>query len=238
MTSVAFGALPLPVPAPAAGQAVSDPALDTFLAFLKAVLNAQTQAAWTAIAAGERKPVNGAFAHNPEQAEEFSENLLPVLYGWREEGTTQQIASDYIIAFDTLRFLWVFPNTAQEFRAKRSPFVNAVSKAVNQGVLKGRDPAWKAPGDPEPQAQTKGSFLWHLAGLIRKPLRPVWKRTYLSVMKAGADLPAQYPAIAFDIAIQERLIEGGFTPSGGMQATLSDRSDPPRVLLEMEAPIP
>ena len=50
-----YGALPIPIPAPAAGRAVADPALDIMAAFFAAVLNARAQIAWSAV----QPPVTG-----------------------------------------------------------------------------------------------------------------------------------------------------------------------------------
>lgn len=220
MTTASYGALDLPVPT--TDTPVGDPCLETIADFLTKAINARATTAWASIAAPQAtgapavKPVMGTFTHDPEKWS-LNDTYLPGLFLYRDGAPKEPnwIADDYLMSFSTLRLLWVWPEMQQEFAIKRTPFANAVEKIVSRGLRVGRDPAWKATGDTEPQAQTLGSWLPRFAG--------AWK------IRAGrfdlrriripkGDDVADYPAWSMAIELEERWHRPDATPSEGTGA--------------------
>lgn len=145
-------------PAPNAGSAagpgnsaVTDPGLDVFLAFLKAVINAELTAAW------EKRlpnsvPVSFTYTWNPEDSNTgFSDNKVGALYGYRKAGQVPyDYAADLRAAEDTWTVLWVpLQPTAPRARfEERQAFANGLGKVVDDAIWKGRHPAYQKALDP------------------------------------------------------------------------------------------
>lgn len=140
-----FGALALPAPVPADGATVTDPCLDTLLAFCQAVLTADVSAAWAHVCPG-KQPAEFLFTHNPTERS-FNANKLPALYLYRTTGTPEWMADDFHAVVSKLRLQWVFPKVPQERQRLRDPIINGLSKSLTRALWRGRHPAWVVPGD-------------------------------------------------------------------------------------------
>lgn len=158
-----YGALAIPIPAPAAGEAVADPALDIMGAFFAAVLNANAQTAWSAV----QPPVRGLatvadglvnpvvrtiLEHNPEEIV-FDEKQLPAIYLDRMGGEAPfWYAEDYRNTHDGWRLLWIFPTAQQYTQKQRNSFTNGIVKVLDRAIEALRDPAFVWPADTDPTA--------------------------------------------------------------------------------------
>ncbi len=164
-----FGALPIPLPAPAdpTTQAVGDPALDVWASYFKAVVNANGGAAWAAAfprrsgtqasPGAQIPPVLATFTHQPtdETIAPFNENALPALFVYRASGPGPKYEGiDRRVARDVMIVLWVFPTGSQAADRIRAPYVNGLVKILEKAVEDYRDPAWVYPGDTDPTAAT------------------------------------------------------------------------------------
>jgi len=199
-----FGALPLPAPAPAADEAGGDPSLDTLLAFASAVIVARCGTLWSSIAPASTSVVQLTRAHNPGELV-VTEKQFPGLWAWRTRGDFERIADDFDTEVAALSLLWIFPPAQQANQRVRTPAVNAVGKALNAAINRGRDPAWVKAGDTEPQAARNGSFLWKQAGWFA--LEKVgWKLQDLVIDKGGES--ATYPGVQWEITVRERVFLG------------------------------
>jgi hypothetical protein len=160
-----YGPLAIPAQAPAAGQAVGDPALSYLLAFLKAFMqdDGGVTAAWTVSGVAPGIPVvRGVYPYDPTEGG-FVENQLPALYGWRSEILPpEQLADDVRIRTSTVTLLWVFPFTPQgAVQMRRESMTNAIHAAVDRAIERGRTPSFKVTGDTDTNAATLGSFAWN-----------------------------------------------------------------------------
>lgn len=223
-----FGALEFPVPAPGADESLSDPCLDTVLRCLVAVMNEGPLAqAWALAAPKTPKPVNQAYAGDPDLTN-WGASDLPALFLWRtNRGASSWIADDYMMASDALSLVWCFPKATRDLKGRLDNVVNAITKLLAVVVHEGRHPAWIDTGDTEPQAQYQGSYLWQRAGVwTMSPGR--WTTEPVSVeMEDGTRGPAPFQAIRLPIEIEERYAPEG-TPMLDGQATLqlADEADP------------
>jgi len=208
-----FGALDLPVPATnPASTTIGDPCLDTLLAFLKAVLNADAAATWATIAAtqagatGATSPVVlTTHTHDPGGPEgvAFRTQDLPALYLSRDgsDEDAVRIADDFLVSKDRLTLLWVFPLRTQPKHVIRNSYVNALVKIITSALAAGRHPAWIQAGDPEPQASYNGSFVWNLAGIWKIGVGR-WRTRPVEIGDGGEK--ARYSALEVSIHLEER----------------------------------
>lgn len=225
-----FGALPLPAPAATSESPTSgDPGLDVLLAFAKAVIVDSASTVYTDIAPGTGAVVQQTRAHNPGQVE-INEKDFPALYGWRVRGDTETLADDYEIETCALSLLWVFPTAKAEHQAKRNPLVNAVAKPLLAGLKRGRHPAWVVDNDPDALAASQGSFLWSWAGWWAFQ-KASWKLQEVVVQKIGVD--ATYPALQWEITVQERVSIGLPTDPAKSLNTLDAGGDGAAVIFRM-----
>lgn len=161
-----YGAVQIPIQAPAAGEEITDPAISLIAGYFKAVLNAYAQTAWNSVAptitglvtvpGGLASPVvRKAFGHNPEE-EDLNENDLPALYVWRGPKGARPIwlAEDYRVSPDTWTMIWLFRPAQQNARRLRQSFINGVMKIVDATLESQRDPNYVAPGDTDPLARS------------------------------------------------------------------------------------
>ena len=160
-----YGGLPIPLLAPTSGAEVADPSVTIVANFLATVLNARAQVAYSAVvppvAGLVTRPtplanpvVRRVLTHDPEE-EEFQESDLPAVYCWRKQGDRPYwLAEDYRVSEDEFVFLYVFQPAPQATRTLVQSFVNAVTKVVDRAIEQQRDPAYVAPGDPDPTAAT------------------------------------------------------------------------------------
>lgn len=218
-TTDTFGGITLPIPAPTAGQPVSDPFLYYATAYLQAVVNAKGTAAWQAVKPGGL-PISTVFTHDPEQVV-FNERTLPALYMWREGSTKtpEWIGEDILVQYDRIRILWVFPNDQQANRRIREPIVNGLVKLIIYAIEIGRDPAWVVPGDTYADAATAGSILWRYAPLVAINFTS-WKRGALIIPMLDSR-PKTYESVEMTAELSEDFAVGEdrFDPLLGLDLT-------------------
>lgn len=157
-----FGALQLPAPAPAArpdlptnltvAQAsLTDPALDTVLSFIAAVLNAQLSTAWAIRSPAPQKnqPARLTFLSTNDPREgEFLDDQLPGLFLYRYQlEDTALYAADAPATTEVWRLDWVFPPDAQHKERVRNNIINGLIKSLVLACEQGRHPAWTVGGD-------------------------------------------------------------------------------------------
>lgn len=141
-----YGLLAFPVGAPDVGDAVSDPALNRLLEFLKAAANGAMTTAWHSVDP-RHLPVESTFAHNPELLG-FNDNKLPALFAYRKGGGgIAHMADEWRVETSDVTVLWVIESTAQAKQLQRHPAVNGITKAIDRAIDYGRDVAWIVASD-------------------------------------------------------------------------------------------
>lgn len=153
-----FGAVELPVPSPAPGETVGDPALDSIAAYLSAVLPNECGAAWLTVAPSEPL-LSFTYKWDPVRFGLYSTDFLPALYLWRESVQSTRIADDFNQDSGQIILLWILPPADADAQARRAPFINALTKAVSKVIWKGRNKLWVDPNDSDGTAATRGSVL-------------------------------------------------------------------------------
>ncbi len=226
-----FGALPLPLVAPTAGEAAGDPGLTRLANYLKAWINAECAAAFRAVfpVAASALVVNHAFTHSPH--ENFNDADCPSLYLWRTGGeAAERVAEDYDITHDTLQLYWVFPPASAETQKLRATLASAIQKQVVHAVETGRHPAYVLAGDPDATSATLGSVIYRLANIYAIDVG-AWDVGKLQVqMKSGP--PRAYDRLGIKILLQEQRvldIEADFSATDGLDLTITN-SDGTRTL--------
>lgn len=146
-------------------EAVGDPLLDVLGSFLQAAVNADTAAGWASVSPRATSPKAGAvpiahvFRHNPDKSS-FDSNRLPGLFLWRSNWPKlTPYSQDWKAQVSHVSAMWVPSSEAFEKDAYRDPMRNAIAKAIHRNVERGRNPAWKVPGDTDPKVDDYGSFL-------------------------------------------------------------------------------
>lgn len=216
-----FGPLALPAPATAPGATFADPAIDTILAFLQAVLNRNGDAAWGSVngyqPAGTHF-VNAVFGFDPTEGDgtTFNTGDLPALFMWRSEilGADWR-AADYYVRRSTLTLLWVPPPATQATRASWQPALNLVASIVD-GITDpdGRDPAYVVPGDPDPNAPYQGSLLWkYLPNMWEWDVKKA-ERTHFDVSIDGVKARFQCVKLTINFAERNVVINPAFALKG------------------------
>lgn len=224
-----FGALSLPAPAPAANESAGDPGLDVLLAFAKDVIVQQCGDVWASLAPGATSVVNVTKGHNPGDTV-FVTSWAPGLFAWRTGGDIETIADDYDIETARLSLLWVFLPTTNEKQRLRSPVVNAIAKSLNAALKRGRHPAWVKSSDPDTLAASQGSFLWSWAGWWAFQ-KASWKLQ--EVVLEGDTKAVNYPALQWEITVQERVFPGLPTDPAKSLNTLDAGGDGAAVIFRM-----
>lgn len=208
-----FGALAIPLVAPAAGESAGDPLLTTTLSFFRAVLNANAVLAWRAAYKAEPNAlvVKSVVADDPQSAA-FRNDLLPALFLSRESADDPvRIAEDWLIQRSVLRLIWLMPVAVLEKRTLRDAMCNAVSKVLTQAVERNRDPAWVVVGDTDPRAATEGSDFSAYGGWMEF-LVGAWK-PYTFVLQVTGETSSQsanqprYVGLSLACKVTERLVE-------------------------------
>lgn len=220
-----FGVLALPIPVPTnpgtdeSQQAVSDPGLDHLAAFTRAILNANGDAAWKAVAP-DTQFVRAVFKHDPALGD-FSAKYLPALFVWRGgEPQFIRLADDYAVNETPIEFLLVMQTSQQGRVAARSPIINGFSKILSRGFLRQRDPAWVLAGDPDPSTPVLGSSLSKQTGFAKMLLTTAGQATTLSVLTKGATATMVYPALRAQLMVTEQLCEDPSAAAGAVPAQL------------------
>jgi hypothetical protein len=162
-------------------------------------LNAHGAEAWATVFAAS-PPVRRIFAHDPAE-HCFSEADLPALYLWRSSAESfEQLAEDWHIKRGILTLLWVFPQATQHPQRRRIPFLNGFASLLHVAVERGRDPAWRVPGDPDPTAAARGSVWPRWAGFFELALGRC-KPAKLAL--TGAPPRVSYAAIEMQLHVAE-----------------------------------
>lgn len=163
-----FGLLELPAPAVGDGEAVTDPALDMLLAFMKAVLNSDLGTAWADVSPADTTPVAYVFNHNPD-IESINVDETPALYAWRSDSNdvAKHYSQDYVADEGGFTCLWVPPPMPQESKRAREAIRNGIKKALKAAFAQGRHPAWVIAGDTYYEPQIYGSVLLKHTRLAR-----------------------------------------------------------------------
>ncbi len=139
-----LGGLAFPFATPSGSEALTDPSLDVFAEFFRAVLSAHAATAWSATFPGEPF-IRKVFKHDPEEAD-FSELDLPALYLWREQVTGERSIDSHSGKRSILSVMWVAPPSGGQDRiAKRTAFLNGFASSIARAVEHQRDPAWIHP---------------------------------------------------------------------------------------------
>lgn len=164
-----YGATSLPVASvvDAEAEAIADPARATVLAFCRAVIEAECETAWEALAPGEPL-VRTAHLHDPRH-EDLGSNTLPALFCFRgTQGKPQQYDDGTWGDETPIELLWVFPPAPHANQATRRGIRMGLSRALHKalGPLNGRHPSWVAVGDTDPYAATYGSSILTLGGFF------------------------------------------------------------------------
>lgn len=208
-----LGLLTLPTLGGGSGSAAAgDPLLDVLLAYLQAVINARTKAAYKTIcpfktpgtAGADPLPVAFTYAHNPTD-ECISTGRLPALFAWRTQphATRTTRTQGWLIRESAIAVLWVPLRATQEQARIREPFRNAVSAAIDLALLRGRDPAWKVAGDTYYGAQTYGSTFAREAKLWSQRVRQIAPHPIQIDFDRGPRVP--FDALLAEIDVKEIL---------------------------------
>jgi len=201
-----FGAIALPVVAPAVGVPVSDPLVYHLASFLQSVVNAKATAAWNAVCPGSA-PIRFVHYHEPDELC-FVKRELPALFVWREEASrsSEWIAEDYLQSHETIRIVWGFPDAVQNIMRVRHPIVNALAKVMTAAIELGRDPAWVVAGDPDPDAAAWGSVLYRWCNLDAIQVSK-WARKLIRVPLGDGSERAEFESLEATVSIDELLVE-------------------------------
>lgn len=198
-----FGLLPLPAPVPDEGAALTDPALDIMLDFIRAVLNAELGNAWRAVVPTDPIPVAYVFNHAPS-AESFNMDEVPALYGWRpdDSDTAHRYSQDLVADTAGMQFLWVPPALPQEQERYVHAVVNGIKKSLKLALAQGRHPAWVLAGDTYYDPEEYGSVLFRYAKLASARLGAV-KQQPLNIESADRSFRKTYDSILFGVTALE-----------------------------------
>lgn len=165
-----FGLLEIPAPAPADGDALTDPALDMVLGFMLAVLNEELGTAWGKRAPTDPKVVAYVFNHAP-MLESFKLDETPALYGWRsDDAGSFRYTQDLVADEGGMTFLWVPPALEQETERFAQGIRNGIKKVLKAAFAQGRHPAWVLEGDDYYNPEDYGSVLLYHAKLAKARL--------------------------------------------------------------------
>lgn len=228
-----FGALPLPAPPPLQGETAGDPGLDVLLAFARAVIVASCGDVWATLAPGADSVVRVTKAHSPAE-HTFVTSWCPALFGWRAGGEIETIADDYDVETSRITLLWVFLPTTNEKQGSRAPIANAIGKALDAALRRGRHPAWTQAGDTDTQAAARGSFLWSWAGWFAFD-KAGWKPQELQVESESKQV--RFPAVQWDLTVRELVTLGRSTDPNKLTATLEiPDGDAPLVTFALPLP--
>lgn len=212
-----FGGVSFPAALPGEEQAVTDPALDYTLAYLKAVLNADMGRAWGAVCPGS-KVVRHTMAEDPERCE-FVDNWCPALFLWAgDRNPLEQMADDWLVDTRPLRLLWIFRPAARQQQRLREPFINGFGKTIAMALRLGRHPSWVVDGDTDPYAATRGSVLTDQANLIDAKLL-YYERADLRIQLENGGHLRPYEGIFASLRVRERLFIDPATYGGNVDGT-------------------
>lgn len=173
-TPTRYGAVELPLTAPAAPLPLGDPLLYYLGQYLFAYFNARGLAAWQAVA--PRLPfVKHVFMYSPLDVS-FNDADTPALYVWRGDLTAcEQLTDETRLQTWPVLGSLVFAQAPREKRAARETVVRGLGALLDEAIESDRHPAWRVAGDADPYAATLGSSLSGWA-----------KFWWMQITKAGA----------------------------------------------------
>lgn len=238
MSTDLFGLLSLPAAVPATtADAVTDPALNMVLDFMKSVINADLGDAWEAVAPTDPEPVAHVFTHNPD-LESFSDNDTPALYAWRgDDNGTFRFSQDYVGDDGTISCLWVPPPADQESRKQREPFRNGLKKSLRAAFAQGRHPAWVLAGDTYYEPEIYGSVLLYHAKFAKLRLGSFRSHTLILESEDRGGPRSTFECLFFTLEALELLVKGtaGLQALDALEGTVSlpargDRTEPLSIL--------
>jgi hypothetical protein len=203
--------------------AITDPGIVVLADFLKAVLVAELDDAFTTDFPVEDSVCRKAYPHDPRE-DLLEANWLPSLFCWRGSVTPQRFEDGYRGSTSTIMCLWVFPPADEVLGTQMAPIANGVAAALTKALLEldGRHPAWVVDGDTDPYSATYGSSLLDQGGFwIVEPEDDI-KFTEVSI---GTQ---QMSGLLWQIATRENHVPG--TQSGlgtQIQTVINEPGDDP-----------
>lgn len=119
-----------------------NPRLATLGAFVRAVLVAECQTAWAAVAPAEpNEIVAKVFAEDPVKCP-FIDKELPALFAYDDGGSFEDLGEGYVRHKGKVGIKWLFPPAMRE-RKRTIDLVGAsLARAVAARVSDGRHPSW------------------------------------------------------------------------------------------------
>lgn len=195
-----FGAMPLPVPAPAAGEALSDPGLDDIADYFATTLAHYLAAAWEAVASANEPFVRQVYKYRPDES--FLANTTPALYCFRDREDTAERAGDgFEQTNGKIVLIWVYPPTKQLSQIDRSAIFNGFSKALKRVAYRERDPSWVHAADVgDDAAEAYGSSIFNHGGIDF--WQPMGCREESITIETETDKMI-FPAIIGEVGIRE-----------------------------------
>lgn len=209
MSTDLFGLLPMPAVAPDEGKAVTDPALDLILDFMKSVINADLGDAWAAVCPTDPAPVAHVFNHNPD-LESFNGDETPALYAWRNDDSGGQFrySQDFVADEGGICVLWVPPPAEQEDRRAREGIRNGLKKCLRRAFAQGRHPAWVVDGDDYYEPEFYGSVLLHHVKMGKCRLSGQFRAHTLTIEGETDKFKQSYDCLYFVLDTLEFFNEG------------------------------
>ena len=206
-----FGAVSIPAQPQGDDAALGDPALTYTLLFLYAALVSDGGAAAPWVARFGQPLIKSPLSLFPwgpadPLAGTFNAGYLPCLFLWRSGGGKwEQKADDYLLESSTWTLLWVPPIGGQQNQAQRSTYGNQFAKSVASALDDSRTPSFVMPGDPDPSATLRGSFLWTALNCNMQWISQ-WKPSRVVIEMADKSAsPRPYRAIEIKIGMVEHL---------------------------------
>lgn len=199
------GALSIPVNP--SENPIGDPSRLLLANFLSAHLSANLGCAWAEIGGGtqvvERIDVNDPSDNT------FHTSKLPLLCVYREKKrrSLDRIADGISSRPSTMVALWIPPPAAQNWKAKREPFSQAVEAAFYDACLAERTPNWIIPGDTDPMASTKGSHIGIAMGLLRPLAYDLQTEDIQLRIEMLEEQSRSYPGVKMTLPIWEDVVQ-------------------------------
>lgn len=226
-----FGALSIPLSAKDPALAAGDPALTYIGDYLVhwLVNDGNVGAQWQIAGVAPNQPpvVTMTVGAPDDEGYSFDVKQLPALFIFREGGREDWWGDDWGVDITTVKILWVLPIGMPLAQRSRLPFLNAMAKAVHDGVEIGRTPSWVQPNDPDSQALTQGSLFYTYAGFVMFNMKE-WKRAKVRTRAASGKGTQEFPALEMTFEMVERLTFGVTnranlnTSSQSAQITITD----------------
>lgn len=181
----------------------TDPVLDCFGAYLKAVLIANVGDMWASVAPALAPVVRRVFTADPEDVL-LNESHLPALFVWEPDmGNHQQFADDWWTTDRAIVVLWMFDPGAIDKREARMRVQNAITSTIHHELAMGRNPAWVDPTDTDPTAARRGSVLVRRCGLMTLPKPQHSQRVIINITRENNEVTT-YRAFRTSVLVTQR----------------------------------